>query len=162
MAIKKYEKDGKVFWKVYLNLRHPENPTLRAQRTVQGIQSEKEAGVLEKKLLRELTSELARKSSRGILWEDLLGRWELGVRKQRALLQKSNVNEENPSYALTTIADYAAVARKWTAAWMKMPVSTITKADGRILLEAMREQGKAKGIHQVYPRRDCSNLGLGD
>jgi integrase len=140
MAITKYEKDSQIFWKVYLNLRHPENSTLRAQRMVRGIESEKLAEVLEKKLLRELSSELAKKASQGITWEELLSRWELGVRRERTTEEK-----QNQTYAKTTITDYASVAMKWTSDWLKKPASGITKADGRAVLEAMKSSAKTKG-----------------
>jgi len=144
MAITKYEKEGQTFWKVYLNLRHPENSTLRAQRVVRAIESEKLAEGLEKKLLRELTNDLAKKASQGITWGDLLAQWELGVRRERSIEEKQNQTYAK-TYVATTITDYVAVAMKWTEAWLKRPVSGVTKADGRMVLESMKASGKAKG-----------------
>jgi hypothetical protein len=76
MSVSQYEKDGKVFWRVYLDLRSRRHPGARVQRRVNGIESEKEALAEEKRLLRELTSELARLESLGLRWGEVVDRWE--------------------------------------------------------------------------------------
>ena len=51
MAVGKYEKDGKAFWYVYVNLRSPIKPGVRVQRRINELESEKAAYAEEKKLL---------------------------------------------------------------------------------------------------------------
>ncbi|MBS1964112.1 MAG: site-specific integrase [Bdellovibrionales bacterium] len=134
MAISSYQKDGNTFWKIYLNLRSPLDPTVRGQRVVRGIESEKAALAEEKKLLRELSSELSQRASQGITWEALLERWELAMR-----------SKDNETYAWSTVVDYISCVSKWTGDWFKMPAAEITKADGRLVLEKMRDEGRTKG-----------------
>lgn len=61
MAISKYEKNGQTLWKVYLNIRSKVYPAIRVQRRVFDLLSEREANAEEKRLLRDLTEELARR-----------------------------------------------------------------------------------------------------
>ena len=75
MAVTKYEKDGKTFWRVYLDLRGHKDCRIRVQKRVNGIESERAARAEEKRLLRELAEELSRLESRGSRWSDVIERW---------------------------------------------------------------------------------------
>lgn len=134
MAITSYEKDGKTFWRVYLNLRSKDDPTIREQKLVQGIESEKAALAEEKRLYRELSQKLASKESQGLTWDSVLTQWELKMR-----------SDPNQPYVTSTLFDYISCVRKWTPEWMNLPASEITKADGRVLLAKLRAEGKTKG-----------------
>lgn len=60
MAVSKYEKDGKTHWRVYIDLRGRRNPRARVQKRINGLESEREARSEEKRLIRELSEQLAR------------------------------------------------------------------------------------------------------
>ena len=134
MAISSYEKNGKTLWKVYLNLRSKNDPTIREQKLVQGIESEKAAIAEEKKLFRELSTALANRTSKGYSWGAVLESWELAM-----------LSDPNQPYVKSTVIDYCASLSKWTLPWMKLPAAEITKADGRELLDRLKAEGKKKG-----------------
>ena len=134
MAITSYEKNGKRLWKVYVNIRSKESPSLRAQRRLLDITSEREALAEEKKLLRTLTEQLAKLEGKGITWGAALGRWEMAMRSDPA----------NP-YVETTIIDNLASLRKWTDTWLHRAASELNKADGREILLRLKESGRSKG-----------------
>lgn len=138
MAISSYEKSGRTFWKVYLNLRSRENSKIRVQRRILELSSEREAIAEEKKLLRELTSELAKLEGKGITWEDVIGRWEIAMRSDRAYFQ----------YQPTTIIDYVSTLRRWSAAWLNRIAGELTKADGRDILREMELADKSRNFRK--------------
>jgi hypothetical protein len=100
MAISNYQKDGKNYWSVYLNLRSKEDPTLRVQKRILDLPSQSAAVTEEKKLLHELTEKLARAEGKGLTWENVVDRWELAVR-----------SDESKPYTATTIIDNTACMR---------------------------------------------------
>lgn len=75
MSISSYSKDGKVFWKVYVDIRSRKDRTLRVQRRILGIESERLAQSEERKLTRELTERLADLESAGQKWEQVIDAW---------------------------------------------------------------------------------------
>lgn len=147
MAVSSYEKDGKTFWQAYVDIKSRKDRTIRAQRRIPGFETEKEALAVERKLIRELTDEVAKKEAAGLRWKDVIERW---VRNQ----------ELYPSgrYAPTTIVDYAAVLRKWTTPWLDRPASEINRGDGREIFDHTKREGKKHSfrkhlksvIHLIY------------
>lgn len=131
MAILSYEKNGKTFWQVYIDIRSRMDRTIRVQKRVNGLESEKDAKNEEKKLLRVLSGQLAALEAVGPKWEDLIDRW---VRHQELY--------PTGRYVDTTISDYRAILRKWTADWLDKPASEITRVDGRDILHKARIEGK--------------------
>ena len=53
MAISIYEKDGKTYWQVYVDIRSRIDRTIRVQRRVNNLETERAALAEEKKLVRE-------------------------------------------------------------------------------------------------------------
>ena len=140
MAISSYEKNGKTLWKVYINLRSKNNPTIRAQKLVLGLETEKAALAEEKKLLRQLTENLAKQEGQGLTWETVIGRWELAMR----------TNRDHYNYQPTTILDHVARLHRWTESWLKRPACELNKGDARDAIVKMAEAGKTKGYqHQL-------------
>ena len=74
MAVTSCERDGKVYWQVYVNVRSKTNPSLRKRKRIFDLPSEKVALAEEKKLLRELTAELAQQEGIGLAWEQVVDR----------------------------------------------------------------------------------------
>jgi len=138
MAITSYEKDGKKVWTVYLNLRSKESPSLRVQRRLRDIPSEREAIAEEKKLVRTLTEELATLEGKGLTWDDIIDRWEQTMRAGRGYF----------NYQPVTITDHVSNLRRWTASWRGRPAGELSKADGRDMLFAMDQAGKSKGFRK--------------
>lgn len=147
MAVSSYEKEGKTFWRVYLNLRSKNNPTIRVQKLVVGIESEKAAVSEEKKILRLLTEEISRLEGYGLTWEAVVDRWEM-------MMRESHLRKLDP----VTLRDHLAMITRWTETWLKKPASLLNRADGRAIFDRMEEAGKSRSfqmkvkstINQIY------------
>ncbi|MGK5089926.1 tyrosine-type recombinase/integrase [Bdellovibrionota bacterium FG-2] len=139
MAVSKYEKDGQIFWRVYIDIRGRRNRRARAQKRINGILTEREALTEEKRLLRELTEEVARLESQGLTWEEVIERW---VRQQELYPTKR--------YAVSTLQDHEACLRKWTAPWLNQVASELNRGDGRDVLRRATEADKSTSlIHKL-------------
>ncbi|MGK5084361.1 site-specific integrase [Bdellovibrionota bacterium FG-1] len=131
MAISSYDKDGAVFWKVYVDIRSRKDRTLRVQRRVMGIETESAAQNEERKLTRELTERLAELEASGQKWEQVIDAWV----RHHELYPTSK-------YVQTTVIDYVSLLKKWTTPWLERPASEITRKEARELLYAVKAQGK--------------------
>ncbi len=139
MAISSYEKDGKILWKVYLNIRSRERSNVRTQRQISGIETEKEAIAIEKKLLREASEKIVKKATQGMKWEEVIHRWEIEMR----------YNKTHFNYQTTTIMDHVNALRTWTAQLLKKPASEICIADIRDVLKLMEAEGKSRSFRKA-------------
>lgn len=135
MSIKKYEKDGKAFWQVYIDLRSKRDRRLRAQQRVNGLLSEREARSEEKRLTRELTEKLSQLESQGARWSEVIEKW---VRQQELYPSKK--------MARTTLMDAEAVLRTYTKNWLDCPASGITRADAREILRFAEDAGRSQSF----------------
>ena len=139
MGVNSYEKNGKVFWKVYIDIRSRQNRQLRLQKRLSGFETEKEAQIEDRRQLRELTARLSCLEGKGMRWRDVIDRWE-------------TYQELYPSgrYVETTYRDYCSSLRKWTSSWLDKMASDINRGDGREMIRFMQEEGKnakfCKGI----------------
>lgn len=132
MSVTKYEKDGKTFWRVYLDLRSRKNSRIRFQKRINGIDSEREALSEEKRILRELSEQIIRSESQGLLWGEIIDRW---VRQQQ-LYPTRRLSE-------TTIRDYEAVLLNYTNPWLNRVASELNRADGREILRNAEDAGRS-------------------
>jgi len=132
MAVSKYEKDGKVFWQVYVNYRSKKDPRVRIQKKLSGIESEREARAKEKKLVFEASEDITREESRGLTWAEVIDRWA----RQQELYPTKRL-------AHTTVLDYEAVLRNYTKAWLNRPASEINRADGRDAIRFAQTSGRS-------------------
>lgn len=137
MAINKYERDGKILWQAYVDLRSRKDRKIRAQQRVTGLTSEREAKIEEKRLTRELTERLTRLEAQGAPWGEVVERW---IRQQ----------ELYPSRKLTktTLIDYEAMLRNWTKSWFPRPASDITRADARELFRREEIMARSQSFRQ--------------
>ena len=135
MAIKKYEKNGKSFWQVYIDLRSRKDRRLRAQRRINGITSELKAISEEKRLMRDLTEKLNRLEAKGARWEEVIERWF----RQQELFPTRRLSK-------TTIFDYEAMLRNWTQSWLNRTASDITRADAREVFLRFEEAGRSQSF----------------
>lgn len=134
MAITSCEKDGRVYWQVYVNLRSKTNPSLRKQKRICDLTSEKVALAEEKRLLRELTAELSQSEGVGLTWEQVIDRWEIAMRSGQGVYL----------YQLSTIMDNVACLKNWTAGWLKKSASQIFPGDAREVLTNVEQSGKSR------------------
>jgi integrase len=138
MAVREYEENGKKFWMVYVNVRHPSNNGARKQKTVKGFKTETAALQEEKRLLKIIATELATEIENGPTWAEVLETWELAMRKDGTHFP----------YSQTTITDYASCLRRWTTEWLPRHASTLNRADGRAILNALEAAGKARNFRK--------------
>ena len=131
MAVTKYFENGSEFWQVYVNIRSAVIPSIRLQKRIRGILTEKAALSEEKRLLAELTRQITKLEARGETWDQLIDRWE-----------QAKLTFKIGDYADTTIIDYAQMLRNWTKIWFGMPASELTRGDGREVLRLCQEAGK--------------------
>ncbi len=120
MAVTSYEKDGKTYWKIYINLRSKVDPTIRAQKLLIGIKSQAKAESEDRKLTIELAHKLGRLENQGATWESVIDRWE---HEKRTYPGKN--------YVLTTVMDHSALLRNWTRPWLNRIASELNRGDGR-------------------------------
>jgi hypothetical protein len=132
MAISSYKKDDKILWEVYIDIKSRKDRTLRVQKRIKGIESEKLALSEEKKLLKELSSKLVSLETQGIKWNELISRWE---RYQELYPSKR--------YAQTTIEDYVSLLRNWTTPWLNRVASDLNRGDGREIIRYAQDKGKS-------------------
>lgn len=132
MAVSKYEKDGEIFWRVYVDLRGRKDSRVRAQKRINGLKSEREARTEEKRLIRELSEQVTAEESKGLRWSDVIERW---VAQQELFPTKK--------YAMTTVQDHAALMRNWTKPWLNRIASELNRGDGREIDRQAQESGKS-------------------
>ncbi len=137
MSVTKYEKDGKIFWRVYIDLRGRKDQRVRVQKRVNGLTSEREARAEEKRLLRELSEQVSHVESQGLRWGDVIDRWEL---QQKTYPSKHYVD--------TTIIDHVALMRNWTAPWLNRIASELNRGDGREIDRMAEDAGKSGGFRK--------------
>ena len=89
MAITEYEKNGKKFYAVYVNIRGKDNKRIRVQKKLYDIQSRSAALKDEKRLIKEVTEKVLKLEGKGLLWKEVIYRWELAAKKG---LVSSNLN----------------------------------------------------------------------
>lgn len=130
MGIKSYRKDEKVFWKVYINVRSKENSALRVQRTISGIESKSAALRIEKQLIFEASKNVGIKEGKGALWKTIFQKWE-----------KDTLAGFTKNYSPSTQYDILVIVKKWTSSWMNKPADELSRADGKVLIREMEEQG---------------------
>jgi integrase len=146
MSVSSYQKDGKVFWKVYLNIRSKSDSSFRKQRRVFELRSEKEAIAEERRLIQELSQEVAREEGKAKSWRNIIGLWEVAMREGRG----------GRAYENTTIIDYIARLHNWTTDWLDRPAHEITKGDARDVLRRVQEAGKTRKFQKTV--KDTVNV----
>ncbi|HXH74382.1 MAG TPA: site-specific integrase [Bacteriovoracaceae bacterium] len=136
MAIIEYEKNGKKVFKVYVQFRGKTIKRLRVQKVVYNIESLAVARREERRIIKELAEKLAKLEGKGLLWSEILFRWEnaaycghLGKKLNRF-----------------TIADHVNRLRKYTAPWLGLIASDLNKADGRRILSYAESLGVKGGL----------------
>jgi integrase len=137
MAVSSYLKDGKLLWRVYIDIRGRKDSRIRVQKRINGLVTEREALTKEKDLLRELSEQATQLESKGLRWEDVIDSW---VRQQELFPTKR--------YAETTIQDYSSLLRNWTQPWLKAVASELNRGDGREIDRRAQNAGKSPSFRK--------------
>ena len=72
-----YEENGVTYWKVYVNLRSKETQTIREQKRVNGVESEKKAKKIELEIIQELSKKIARWTMPLRNWKPAMNRFAI-------------------------------------------------------------------------------------
>ncbi len=137
MAVTKYEKNGKVFWRVYVGFRSTKVRGARVQKRLNDITNERQAYIEEKRLIRDLSEDLVKRECQGIAWGEVVERW---IRHQE--LYPTN------RLSKTTLIDYEALFRNWTVHWWKRTASELNRGDGREALNRAEAAGRSVGFRR--------------
>ena len=137
MPIRTYKKNGKEFHRVYVQARGKEDKNLRRQRNRINIDSFREAEKLERNLLRAVIEEVAKIEGRGLVWGEIIDRWEIKARKG-CLGDKYQNNH--------LIRTHVSRLNKYTKIWFNRRTSDLTKGDGRQILNAAKTDGAKEGL----------------
>ena len=132
MAISTYKKNGKEFYRVYVQARGKECSSLRLQRKRTNIVSLREAQKLEKNLFKSVIEEVAKIEGRGLTWQEIINRWEIKAR-QGYLGDKYHNNH--------LINTHVNRLNKYTKIWFNRRASDLTKGDGRQVLNDAKANG---------------------
>lgn len=138
MAISKYEENGIEYFKVYVHVRSPIDRTKRSQKYAYRLKTETEARREERKLLQEATREVQKLEGIGLLWSEVVHLWA----------KEYLTGKLTKRVARRTSIEYVGVVEKWTAKWMKRPVSEISRADGRDLILRMEKAGLSRNYQK--------------
>ena len=139
MAVKSYQKDGLTQWAVYVNIRSKDDPSVRLQKKILNLKSEKEASSEEKKATRELYEKLNKLECRGLTWGEIIDRWEAAMMIPGA----------QDRVAMTTVEDYSSRLNRYTGSWLNRPSVEITKADGRKVLKELELTGRTRKFQKT-------------
>jgi integrase len=131
MSVTKYEKNGKILWRVYVDLRGRRDSKIRVQKRINDIASEREAKSEEKRVLRELSEQINTLEAKGVRWIEVVERWA----RQQELYPTKRL-------ALTTVQDYEALLKNWTKPWLEKCASELNRGDGREVFRHAEDAGR--------------------
>jgi integrase len=137
MAIKTWQENGKTFYEIRVSARSKDRE-LRSEKQSSGSIDELDPikylpiiEHIERALEIEAHQNLVLKQKTGVLWGDLVGRWEADVYE--------NGTESNSK--IGTIRGHIQRVRDFTKLWNKRPASEITPADVSSMLGGMKKLG---------------------
>ena len=118
--IRKYERDGKTLFHVSVRPRARDGHGVRLYRQVKDVESLAKAEKIEKKLLLDVATDLARRGKQGIRWGDLVEKYANAL--------YSGTTGGRPVQR-TTAQDMTQVLEKYTREWFSRPAMTIERTD---------------------------------
>jgi integrase len=108
--------------------------TKRSQKYAYRLKTETEARREEKKLLQEATREVQKMEGICLLWSEVVQLWSKEYLTGKLMKRVGR----------RTSIEYVGVIEKWTAKWMKRPISEISRADGRDLIIRIEKAGLSR------------------
>ena len=147
MAVKQYTRNGKIFYRVSVNIRSKINQKIRFQKSKEGIETQAKANRVEKELYKLGIQEVQRRDGQGYTWEQIVKKWH-----------NYKVMDTYDPIGETTLKDYYAALQKWTSQLSDKAAKEISRSDIKRIIEAIRidgcsvsHQSKVKGlIKAVY------------
>jgi integrase len=136
MAIIEYEKNGKKVFKVYVQFRGKTIRRLRVQKVLYNIESLAVARREERRVIKELAEKLAKLEGKGLLWSEVLFRWE----------NAAYCGHLGKKFNRFTIKDHVNRLRRYTSPWLELIASDLNKADGRRVLSYAESLGAKSGL----------------
>lgn len=136
MAIIEYEKNGKKVFKVYVQFRGKTIRRLRVQKVLYSIETLAVARREERRLIKELAEKLAKLEGKGLLWSEVLYRWENAA-------YSGHLGKKFNSF---TIKDHVNRLRRYTFPWLEIIASDLNKADGRRVLSYAESLSAKNGL----------------
>lgn len=127
MAISNYEKDGKTYYRVYVQERSSKDRSIRVQRSKAGIDSIAEARREEKKLTRQVFERVAKIEAKGITWKELIYRWEMCAKNGLA----------GKYYSRESVLVHVNTLLQHTDTWLEKRVRDLGRADGRYVINSL-------------------------
>lgn len=127
MGITNYEKNGKTYYRVYVQERSSKDCTVRVQRSKSGIETLAEARREEKKLTKRVFELVASIEARGITWKELILRWESCARNGLA----------GKNYSQANIRDHVSALNNHTNTWLDKRVRDLGRSDGRHVVNSL-------------------------
>ena len=136
MAISEYQKNGKTFYKVYVQCRGKKFKQIRLQKLIMGIESLAVARREERQWLQELARKVEKLEGKGLTWSEILFRWEASA--YAGLTGKK--------LSRFTIKDHINRMKRYTHPWLKLIASDLNRADGRRILAYAESLGAKKSL----------------
>lgn len=136
MAISEYQKNGKTFYKVYVQCRGKKHRQIRLQKLIKDIESLAVARREERQWLQELARQVEKLEGKGLLWSEVLYRWESSA-LSGSLGKKLN---------RFTVKDHMSRLKRYTQPWLDLIASDLNKADGRRVLAYAESLGAKKSL----------------
>lgn len=136
MAIIEYQKNGKNVFKVYVQFRGKTLKRIRLQKVLYDIETLAAARREERRLLKELAEKLAKLEGKGLLWSEVIERWE-NAGYHNLLSTKLN---------RFSITDHVNRLKRYTKPWLKLVASDLNKADGRRILISAETEGSSTSL----------------
>jgi integrase len=136
MAISEYQKNGKIFYKVYVQCRGKRLKQIRLQKLVRDIDSLASARREERRLLQELARQVEKLEGKGLLWSEVLFRWETAA-------YSGHLGKKINSF---TVKDHMSRMKKYSSPWLDLIASDLNKADGRRVLAFAESLGAKQSL----------------
>ena len=136
MAISEYQKNGKTFYKVYVQCRGKKHKQIRLQKLIKDIESLATARREERQWLQELARQVEKLEGKGLSWSEVLYRWEASALSGH-LGKKLN---------RLTVKDHMNRMKRYTHPWLDLKASDLNKADGRRVLAYAESLGAKKSL----------------
>lgn len=114
-----YKKDGKMYYRVRVEIRSTVDPSIRPSKSRSGFTKLSEAKRAEKKLKDEVMRLVFRQEEQDSSWKLIVDGWEQSILKGDIFAKQIKKS---------TLEDYLKVIRDHTADWSSLPVNEITAA----------------------------------
>lgn len=135
MSIKAYEKNGKTFYEVFVNVRSKVNPLIRKQKRKRGFESMAQAARYEKSLIQECAAEVARLDGEGFHWGQIVEKW-----------YHYKLDDKFEPVGAETLADYYAALKTWTKSVWDKPAKQFSRADVKNIIKSLDDAGRSKSF----------------